>query len=120
VLGAGKLIIVVPEAAHKVGERTPGETPEVSEVEAAIVVEVVVEIIPYPPQVCAELQVVFPLGDGKRVLVLERRIMKLRRSLRRRPQVKGSVDEHQRRGRSRGVVGIHVREPQSLGVWSCL
>ena len=109
------LIIVIPEAAHEIRQRIAGiADPVVAKIEAAVVVEIVVEVLPYVREITAEFPLVPSVGPGEIIGQLKSGAVQLGWSLRRwTGREAGCV--HDRRRRALGIVRIHVGEAESGG-----
>ena len=95
---AGKLIIIIGEAANEVGEGATRVGIVASVIKRSVIVKVIMEITLRPANVRAEFESVFAAGPGKSVLVLKSNIMVFGGTLRRRAKVERSRDCNQRGG----------------------
>jgi hypothetical protein len=79
---ARKLVVVIGEAADEIGQGAARIRVVASKVERSIVIEVVMEVVPYPTDIGSKLQSVASPGPGKSILVLKSYVVNLGRSLR--------------------------------------
>src|SRR6266496_407353 len=115
ILSSRKLKIVIVKPTYKIGQVVASKWAKVTKEKTAVVKKVESEIIPNPPQITTELEVVVSASQRNRVLILKSGVMQFGWTLGRRPQIQiQGVDEHQGRGCSRWIVRIHIGEPKRL------
>src|SRR5271155_1631516 len=109
---SGVLVVIVPEAADKVGLIAAGKGRLVaSKIKSSIVVIVVVKIQLQASKVRAEFEFVLAAGPGKVIGPLKGVVVQPGGTLYRRSQVEVRGKEYGRRD-ARRVIGIHVREAE--------
>src|ERR1700722_50310 len=113
--GAGKLVIIVGKAANKVGQSVARIRVVASEIERAVVVEIVVEVFFDPADIRSKFESVPAFRPGKSILVLKCSVVNLGGTLWRRAEIERASYRDCGRSRAVWIIGGHSQKSECRG-----